>query len=297
MPRESNIIAIIGSMPERGDQPRHISASDRAALGLALLNARQPVKAYCATDDELAAQYGLAAGAAEICPLEEINAEFDLAIIGLGAVDRSYENLAGIIAERRRATLVVAALDVSIQNDRWALLKDVGRGCREEWTVAGPAVVVVSEDARRPPYVSRHRRRLAMQGLQREPAKMRSEESSLMNVPAWTPSRPRAHAARHAELLTGAADDRMSRAFGIGDASAPELDTNIIKADAETCAQHLLRYLAHHGFLPHHEHAPIHETEPIESQHSKGAKDVARSPSTSKQATQRRPRPMKKKEE
>ena len=42
----------------------------------------------------------------------------------------------------------------------------------------------------------------------------------------------------------------MSAAFGISAASSASANDRLIVADAATCARHLMRYLAHHGFLP-----------------------------------------------
>jgi electron transfer flavoprotein alpha/beta subunit len=236
---------IVGSTFEANPQ---LPASDRAALGIAR-SCDPAAQALCAAVDYFAAQYALAAGIANVKYVDHESDDlfFELLLVGGGGVDRIGNESVARLAEHHRATLVIDALDVTVHNHQIVILKDGGRGCREQWTVNGPVVIVVSEGARSPPYVSRYKRKMA--ALEHSRSQTGTIER-LTNDAHWLPARPRVRVAQQGGALTSAADDRMSRAFGINDAAVHSTRGQIIQADPSTCARHLLRYLSHHGFLP-----------------------------------------------
>ena len=230
-----------------------LAASDRAALGLALQRLAGPVAVRCPAADERAMVFALAAGAPDVRTLAGIEAEpFDVALVGYGALDQAGEQLAGLLAERNQATLVFDVLHVERSPAGpsaagWVVTKDLGRGRREEHVLDGPAVLVISPQAPRPPYVSRYRLQTAIDTLRRTSSGVDTPAAAGAND--WRPARPRAKLGRGGQKLVGAANSRLDEAFGL-DAPASSGDREqILEADPATCAQHLLRYLAHHGFV------------------------------------------------
>jgi hypothetical protein len=97
--------------------------------------------------------------------------------------------------------------------------------------------------------VSRYRRQSAAQQLPKEQSSAHEQVATRMNAHEWNPVRPRVRA-RRGNNEPSAADDRMNSAFSI-EAVAQKDSSNVIVADPETCARHILRYLAHHGFVTH----------------------------------------------
>ena len=69
-------------------------------------------------------------------------------------------------------------------------------------------------------------------------------------APEWEGVRPRVKLSRGAQSYGGLAEERMSAAFGISAANSSNAKGRLIVADAAACARHLMRYLAHNGFLP-----------------------------------------------
>jgi hypothetical protein len=240
-------LAIIGSgQAGLGD-------SDRAALGLAL-RLGSLVAAYCPPGDERAAVYALAAGAAEVHWLEDADAlEFDLALLGLGALSQLGDMIAGVLAERSRATLLFDVLDVQRSETCLVVWQDAGRGSREVCKLRGPAapsgggtaVLVASDNAARAPYVSRYKLQRAAQALAGW-AERRESHPDASEI-TWQPARPRPRTGQQNQDRP--AGSRLDSAFGIGAESAPLSGSQIIQAEPAICAQHLLRYLAHHGFI------------------------------------------------
>jgi hypothetical protein len=239
-------IVIFASNPQ-AETPQ-MGVSDRAAVGLAASRFAGPVIGFCPCHDQLAMNYGIAAKTATLAPLPTpAEMDFDVALMGQCALTAFGDELAGILAEQKNATLIFDVLDFHQEGSVLRVIKDVGNGNREEWTITGPVVMVISADAVRPPYVSRYRRMMAARDL---PDEVEQLEAFAIRVAEWEGVRPRAKLGRRAELYSGQAEDRMSAAFGIAAASASGANDRIIRADAVTCARHLLRYLAHQGFLP-----------------------------------------------
>jgi hypothetical protein len=256
-----NVIVIFASSAEA--EMSQVGLSDRAAIGLAVSRFAKPATGYCPDGDEHALNYGMAAKIARVVPLALPSgiSDFDVALVGQCALTEFGAELAGMLAETKKATLVFDVLDVYCEVGQLRIVKDVGRGDREEWIVSGPVVLVTARDAVHPPYVSRYRRMMAARTRsQREP-----EHRQAYSKPAaeWEGVRPRAKLNRRAHSNDGLAEDRMSAAFGITGVNRTITNDRLIAADAATCASHLMRYLAHHGFLPAKlTDAPLHE-EPI----------------------------------
>jgi len=245
----NRVLVFIGSSARGGWDG--ILASDRAALGLALRQGAGAVRAFCPTADERAMTFALAAGAAEVGSLAEIQPQtFDVALVGHGALDSTLEepegSLAGRLAEMNRATLVFDVLDVARVAERLIVSRDEGRGRREELVLEGPAVLVISPQARRPPYVSRFRMQAAAQMLRRANAAF---GGSPPPADDWQPARPRAKLGSRGNAPAAAGGSRMDEAFGLGEPAPSGDPEHVLQADPATCARHLLRYLAHHGFV------------------------------------------------
>ena len=222
---------------------RQLPVSDRAAaIWAATMDAG--ARAYCLAGDVSAAEFAIAAGCTLVPDLELAMAqEFDVAWIGAGFLDCVGDEFAGRLAERSAATLLFDVL----QCDRSAsaaftVVRDAGRGAREVLEVTGRLVLSISPTAPRPPYVSRFRR---------QQARMRItslvEQPEVVPLADWRPVRPRTR--RASPPVAGAAlDARMDAAFGMSPSQSRHSGPPI-EADPRACAQHLLRYLVHHGFL------------------------------------------------
>jgi hypothetical protein len=243
-----NAIVIFGSNQQTGAP--QMGASDRAAIGLAMARFSGRVKGFCPGRDLLAVNYGAAAGISRLAWLQlSVDLDYDVALVGMGALAQHGDKLAGIIAERKNATLVFDVLDFHFEDSTLKIIKDAGRGNREEWAVVGPVVLVISADAVRPSYVSRYRRQMAAH-VELNDTKAGSGAPPLNHAADWKAVRPRAKLGRRAQSWTGQAEDRMSTAFGIVAVVSSDANDRLIIADPATCADHLLRYLAHQGLLP-----------------------------------------------
>ena len=197
----ANVIVIFASNPQ-AEMPL-MGASDRAAIGLAVSRFTDPVAGFCPQRDQVAANYGAAAKIVKVEPLPSQIPIFDIAIVGLSALSEFGDELAGVLAEKRNATLVFDVLDVHRDGDQLRIIKDIGQGNREEWVVNGAVVMVISANAVRPPYVSRYRRMMA--------ARNRTENE--VQTPAkpateWEGVRPRVKLSRGAQSYGGLAEDR-----------------------------------------------------------------------------------------
>src|SRR5690606_25848222 len=145
--------------------------------------------------------------------------------------------------ERHGAALVLEVLDAELDGEYLRVTRDLGRGAGEVLRVRGPAVLVMSEDAPPRLYVSRHRRLVAA-------GRVGPVTPAVAAAPRWEPPRPRTRATDLAGRTGGTATDRMNALVGAAAAMAPgDADAHVVIADAATCAKHLLRYLAHHGFI------------------------------------------------
>lgn len=211
--------------------------------------------------DDVALRYALAAGANTASRLDAPDQlDFDVALLGEGGAGPAGDLLPAMLAEFHQAALVLDVLDVEPVPEGLRVLRDLGRGAREILRVTGPAVLVVSPEAARPLYVSRHRWRSARldriedrRGVNgRSPAPVEPQE---LNGAGWEPARPRTHGAHRANGSTSALQ-RMGDIFGIEDTGPADESSHVIQADARTCAKHLLRFLGHYGFI---ERAPTDE--------------------------------------
>jgi len=229
-----------------------LPASDRAATALAVTQFGDVVVLCSPRGEEAALRYGLGAGARDVVPIEECNALVYL--VGRGGAGVDGDLMVAQLATARHAALVLDVLDVEACADGVRVRRDLGRGAREELTVTGPAVLMVADDAPQRMYVSRFRQMMAA------PPPV---EAAANQPISWGPVRLRAKTADLTGRTAGAARDRMFAAFGLNDGGAAT-DAHIITADAEVCAEHLVRYLAHHGFVDRHfaaADAPVERSE------------------------------------
>ena len=170
---------------------------------------------------------------------------FELAWIGEGCLERLGDEFAADLAERHAAALLFDVTSCEqVDHGTRHVIRDAGRGARDVIRITGPAALVVSPWVARPDYVSRFRRRQARTKL---PALPQVAASHVTRGEPWQAVRPRT---RHAVVGAQPAktDDRMDAAFGIATPAGTRAREPIL-ADPETCARHLARYLAHHGFL------------------------------------------------
>lgn len=212
-------------------------ASDRAAVTLAVMRFGNDVVACCPHGEEVAQRYALGAGVRGIVALEECAAT--ICLVGRGGAGTEGDLMAARLAMAHEATLVLDVLDVQTMGDNFRVWRDLGRGAQEVLTLTSPAVLMVADDAPQRMYVSRYRQnRAAITRLDIVPPQPVS----------WEPARPRAKTADLAGKTRGTAQSRMFNAFGLSDENTSD-DNQIVDSDAEACAEHLVRYLAHHGFV------------------------------------------------
>ena len=217
-----------------------LPASDRAATALAVTRFGDDVVLCSPRGEETALRYALGAGANDVMPIDECNALVYL--VGRGGAGVDGNLMVAQLATARKATLVLDVLDVEACIDGVRVWRDLERGAREELTVTGPAVLMVADDAPQQMYVSRFRQITAAP----PPVEVAPNQPI-----SWDPVRLRPKTADLMSRTTGAARDRMFDAYGLNDGGAKR-DKHIIAADAEICAEHLVRYLAHHGFVDRH---------------------------------------------
>lgn len=244
-----------------------LPASDRAAVALAVGRLGGWVQAYCRPGDEEARRYALAAGAAGASSAADPEiAEFDVLLAGEGGAGDGGDLVLAQLAERRGCALVFEVLDVEEDRDELVVTRDLGRGARELLRVKGAAALGVSAQAPRRGYVSHYRRLAAGKAAAGEPraaaagARTGAGARDVCHASAtpgaeaaagpWGPARPRAKTADLAARTQPPATQRMLALMGVagGEGGGGER-AHLIEADPETCARHLLRYLAHHGFI------------------------------------------------
>lgn len=216
-------------------------ASDRAALSIAIAQPDADVVAIVPDHDEVAMRYALGAGVKRIAT-PAADGEADLCLIGRGGSGVEGDLMAARLATRYRAALVLDVLEIETQSDGLRVTRDLGRGDREVILLGGNAVLGIADTAPRSVYVSRYQQLTA-----KIPQGMQGQTPAPVLV-TWGPIRLRTKAADLAEKTSGDARSRMFGAFGVSD-NDPVRDDETIEADADTCAEHLIRYLAHHGFI------------------------------------------------
>lgn len=230
------------------DGVRRLARADCAAVHLAL-EAGENAAALCPVGDDDAIKYALAAGIRNVHELEDpLTAEFHSAYVGTGGAELLGDICLARWAEKSNACLLFEVIRCSARKEAVREVEcDAGRGARYLLSVHGPLLMVLSSHVARPTYVSRNRR----QSVSREPSTELSLASDPLITPMqtvdWSPMRPRVRT-RRAQGDPAAADDRLNDAFSIQAGGRTE-STNVIVADAEICARHLLRYLSHHAFV------------------------------------------------
>jgi electron transfer flavoprotein alpha/beta subunit len=230
---KSQAVAVIGCIDAV------LPASDRAAATLAVTRFSEVV--VCSPNgDEAALRYALGAGSTSIANSLD-HCEAHVYLIGRGGAGVEGELTAARLATARGAALVLDVLDVQWANENLRVERDLGRGAREILILSGPAVLLMSDDAPQPIYVSCYRRRAV------ELPKKIVENDVRLSIP-WEPVRLRTKTADLADKTSGDARTRLFDAFGLNDDAQSDVQ-HIVAGDAETCAQHLVRYLAHHGFI------------------------------------------------
>jgi electron transfer flavoprotein alpha/beta subunit len=245
------VIAIIAA-EESPYAARVLAHGDRAAVALAVSFApgttnHELTTVFYPWGDNLAACYAQALGATPVAWDGVTPHGFDLAIIGPGAIDRFGDELAGQLAESFRATLLFDVLECRRELQGWSVLCDAGRGARERIEVVGPVVLVMSADVARPRYVSRYRLSLARSAVS-APGSSEVKPASDRR-PAWELVTPRVSRRVTDPSNATDAEARTNAAFGIGGMSHERARGSIVTEDAATCAEILLRYLVHHGFV------------------------------------------------
>jgi hypothetical protein len=240
----TRVVVIIGSETTPAQAGR-LSRSARAAVALAQSRFDSRFDARTLRPDDAASRYALAAGArsSEAWSSEQLAEHVrDVALLGgdLGEGDLC----AARLAEAWQGALIFDVLDVERDGSRLRVIRDCGRGAREILSVTGPTVLVISPESQARFYVSRHK----LQNVRNASSSNGSPADD--STSKWQPAQPRAKTSNLAAKNRAVAVDRMLEAFGIGGGeSAAESSRQVIDADPRTCAEHLLRYLAHHGLL------------------------------------------------
>lgn len=217
--------------------------SDRAAVGLAIRELGNDVSVCSPQRDDVALRYALAAGATGLVSLED--SEADVFLFGRGGAGPSGDLRPARLAVSRKINLVLEVLEFSKQADGLHVIRDLGRGSREIVKLAFPVVLVISDNANIPGYVSRYRQ---MKATTKLPAKAVLETAPSNSLP-WQQLRPRPKTADLASKAAGDAKHRMFTAFGLAGDSSSDASGHVISSDPETCASQLVRYLAHFGFI------------------------------------------------
>jgi hypothetical protein len=202
------VLVLIASHMESGE-PSALRQGDRAAVHWGMTWAGASCQVRFPPGDSAAWNYTAAVGATGAVWDDGPLSTPDLVLIGSGAVDAYGDILAGHLI----------------------LLVD------------GPIVLVVSDQAERPPYVSRFRLEMAARSL--------PELSATPSLPTiatqWQPVMPRApRATGRTDLDT---ERRANLVFGIDLRSGNSAGKQVISEEPGVCAQLLLRYLVHHGLI------------------------------------------------
>jgi hypothetical protein len=230
------------------DGVRRLARSDCAAVHLAL-QAKENAVALCPAGDEVAVKYALAAGIPTIRELEaSLVTDFQLAYVGTGFAEFVGDICLARWAEKSKASLLFEVIRCSALPEAARCVEcDAGRGARHLLSVRGPLIMVLSSHIPRPAYVSRYRRQSVSLQLSRDHSLAHDQLASQPQARDWSPVRPRVRT-RPAQDSPAAADDRLNDAFSIR-VGGHTKSSNVIIADAESCARHLLRYLSHHSFV------------------------------------------------
>ena len=148
--------------------------------------------------------YALAAGASTIESIERSTA--DVIVFGQGGLGLAGEITAARLAASRDATLVLDVLEVEPRTAGWWVKRDLGQGAREILTLSSPVVLVISELAAIPFYVSRFRQARAAASLA-NPTANSSDSLPKTGPISWEPLRPRTKTRELAAKTGGAANE------------------------------------------------------------------------------------------
>lgn len=223
--------------------------ADRAALSLAIRRMGVRPRVLCTTDDAM--RYAMAAGVDANWLMDE--QDVAAPTYGLAIVGTCDDLAAAALAEARDAALLFDVLDAEYdKNDDLHVTRDMGRGAKDVLRIKGPAVLGMSDEAPSTLYVSRYRRNLVTRLPRRGRVIVESHEEP------WQLTRPRTKTTDLALRTGGSATSRSLAIFGISSSggSAESTGEHIIEDDPDICAQHLLRFLAHHGYIQAHVAGP-----------------------------------------
>jgi electron transfer flavoprotein alpha/beta subunit len=235
-----HVLAIIASEIGDRDDARSLLPGDRAAAFWGVTLAGADCRVQVPIDDRAAWSFATAVGATCERSCDRLKSQPDLVLIGPGAINRFGDEFAGRLAEQASAELLFDVLQVRREADEWRVVCDAGRGGQDILSVLGPLVLVVSENAQRPPYVSRYRL------TQSDRSVPIAFQTTAPNT-GWKPATPRAP--RSPSTTAANAESRANAAFGIETDSGRSRDQTIVADEPAVCAQVLLRYLLHHGFV------------------------------------------------
>lgn len=234
-----------------------ISRSDRAAVDLGLRMSTGTVAACCLSEDQIAMQYALAAGVNEIVGLDGL--QTGLICCGIDGGVFANEIFLAKLALRFQAELIFDVLSAERRQHQIIVIRDLGRGVREQLRLPLPVILAISSQAPITTYVSRYRQISAnvLQAVTDD--RVSRDSSTISDQPIdWQPIRNRPKTVQVAAKTQGSAQSRMEDLFGLSSLNqttsndSPEKknsDRNVISADPEVAADHLIRYLIHGGFL------------------------------------------------
>ncbi len=214
-------------------------SADRAAMSLAVRRLSPHPTAWCS--DEASMRYALAVTRdARWLSDERADAAPRFHVAMAGTID---ELTLAQAAAGCDATLMFDVLDVEPTPEGVRVVRDLRRGATDVCLVVGPVVLAVSDLAVNELYVSRYRRATAP----RVPPPRHGTPGA--SDGPWQPVRRRTSTAGIGEKTSGSATQRAMATFGIAGHDDASADHHIVTADGATCAQHLLRFLAHHDMI------------------------------------------------
>lgn len=222
--------------------------SDQAAASQAVARFGTGVMVSGPRDDETALGYALAAGAAEVVTIKPDVA--DLIVFGRGGIEPDGEQKAAKLALAMNACLIFDVLSFETIQQELIVTRDLGRGCRERLTVTFPAVLVMSIQAEPQTYISRFRRMQGAERVRQQLSSWKHGQPLERKTRNWGAARPRTRMSEASRKTAGDSRSRMFDAFGLANESkASTSEQHLVTGTAATCAIHLVRYLAHHGFV------------------------------------------------
>jgi hypothetical protein len=221
---------------------RELPRADRAAIDSAR-RSETPWGCVTLPGDAHTREYALAAGG-HLVEMTSVSILPALTLAGTGFVEAVGDQQLAEWSERSEASLLFDVLSWDREgNELWMITRDAGRGRRDLLSVAGAVTLVLSPGVARPSYVSRHRRTLARRSAEFHRA-VTGDGRATADAP-WELARPRPRAI--ASTVTSL-DDRLDAAFGSVMTASASSD-RVVTGDPERCANELLRFLAHHGFV------------------------------------------------